>query len=69
MEGDRERCLAAGMDGHLTKPLKLHVLSDVVERWSSPERGRETLAHLLRLYAGHDLAHLRQIERIRSVVG
>ncbi|NOT30170.1 MAG: response regulator [Planctomycetes bacterium] len=45
MEGDRERCLAAGMDGHLTKPLKLHTLSDVVERWSSPERGRETLEH------------------------
>ena len=43
MEGDRERCLAAGMDGHLTKPLKLHALSDVLERWSSPERGGEIL--------------------------
>jgi tRNA-binding protein len=26
------------------------------------ERGRETIAHLIRLYAGHDLNHLRQIE-------
>ncbi len=26
------------------------------------ERGRETIAHLVRLYAGHDLNHLRQIE-------
>lgn len=25
------------------------------------ERGRETIAHLIRLYAGHDLNHLRQI--------
>jgi DinB superfamily len=31
------------------------------------ERGRETIAHLLRLYAGHDLNHLAQIEqRLRS---
>ncbi len=26
------------------------------------ERGRETVAHLIRLYAGHDLNHLGQIE-------
>jgi uncharacterized damage-inducible protein DinB len=32
------------------------------------ERGEETLAHLIRLYAGHDLLHVRQIDRIRSVV-
>jgi hypothetical protein len=28
------------------------------------ERGRETIAHLLRLYAGHDRNHLTQIERL-----
>jgi uncharacterized damage-inducible protein DinB len=32
------------------------------------ERGEETLAHIIRLYAGHDLLHLRQIERIRGVI-
>jgi uncharacterized damage-inducible protein DinB len=26
------------------------------------ERGKETIAHLMRLYAGHDLNHLSQIE-------
>jgi hypothetical protein len=26
------------------------------------ERGKETVAHLIRLYAGHDLNHLKQIE-------
>jgi uncharacterized damage-inducible protein DinB len=30
------------------------------------ERGEETLAHIIRLYAGHDLLHLQQIARIRS---
>jgi hypothetical protein len=28
------------------------------------ERGRETVSHLIRLYAGHDLNHLGQIERL-----
>jgi hypothetical protein len=32
------------------------------------ERGEESLDHLYRLYAGHDLLHLRQIDRIASVV-
>ena len=32
------------------------------------ERGEESLAHMLKLYAGHDLLHLRQIERIKAVV-
>lgn len=28
------------------------------------ERGRETVQHMVALYAGHDLVHLRQIDRI-----
>jgi hypothetical protein len=32
------------------------------------ERGEESLRDLLKLYAGHDLVHLRQIERIRRAV-
>ena len=32
------------------------------------ERGEESVEHLRRLFAGHDLLHLRQIERIRAAV-
>ncbi len=32
------------------------------------ERGEESVAHMMRLYAGHDLAHRRQLARIRTVV-
>ena len=32
------------------------------------ERGEESVAHMIRLYAGHDLLHLRQLARIRAAV-
>ena len=31
MEGDRERCLAAGMDGYISKPIKAEDLIDAIE--------------------------------------
>jgi signal transduction histidine kinase/DNA-binding response OmpR family regulator len=34
MEGDRQRCLAAGMDDYLTKPLRRGELEAAVERWT-----------------------------------
>lgn len=33
------------------------------------ERGEETVERMIRLYAGHDLLHLRQIDRIRAAIG
>ena len=32
------------------------------------ERGEESIEYLIRLYAGHDLLHLRQLDRIRAAV-
>src|SRR5258708_7161720 len=32
------------------------------------ERGEESVEHMIRLYAGHDLLHLRQLARIRHAV-
>ena len=33
------------------------------------ERGEETLEHMRKMYAGHDLAHLAQLRRVRAAVG
>jgi len=33
------------------------------------ERGEESLAHQLKLYAGHDILHLNQLERIHKAIG
>ncbi|MGO9274210.1 MAG: response regulator [Terriglobia bacterium] len=37
MQGDRERCLAAGMDGYVSKPIKLQELIGVIENCSPRE--------------------------------
>ncbi|WP_200329921.1 EAL domain-containing protein [Thiocystis violacea] len=39
MAGDRERCLASGMDDYLTKPISLALLREALARWSASARG------------------------------
>jgi PAS domain S-box-containing protein len=43
LEGDRERCLAAGMDDYLTKPLKRERLRTALEQWLPAAQREPTL--------------------------
>jgi len=36
MKGDRERCLAAGMDGYLSKPIDRQQLDEVLSAYAKP---------------------------------
>jgi CheY-like chemotaxis protein/HPt (histidine-containing phosphotransfer) domain-containing protein len=33
MEGDRETCIAAGMDDYITKPVQIEAIAEVLDRW------------------------------------
>jgi two-component system, sensor histidine kinase and response regulator len=44
MDGDRERCLAAGMDGYLSKPYTREELIGELRRWIQPSGGTAAAA-------------------------
>ncbi|MFL5516966.1 MAG: response regulator [Gemmatimonadales bacterium] len=62
MQGERERCLAAGMDDYVTKPIDRGRLHEVLEQWlgtGAPEpRSDDSPANGV---VGFDLAHLQSI--------
>jgi len=41
MQGDKEKCLAAGMNDYLTKPISQQQLADALGRWLPVEQSEE----------------------------
>lgn len=46
MQGDREHCLAAGMDDYLAKPIQMETLRAVLHRWAAPPPAQDTVSNL-----------------------
>jgi len=38
MDGDRQRCLDAGMNGYIVKPVNEESINAIIESWLSPTR-------------------------------
>jgi PAS domain S-box-containing protein len=71
LEGDREKCLAAGMDDYISKPVKLEDLKVVLERWTadairereSVDAGSRAPASIEDVMDSTMLANLRAIQK------
>jgi two-component system sensor histidine kinase/response regulator len=42
MKGDRERCLAVGMDGYLSKPIHTKELDEILEKFTSIKKEQDS---------------------------
>jgi CheY-like chemotaxis protein len=45
MKSDRERCLEAGMDGYLAKPIRAHELDEILEKYSA-RKTQDSVVHV-----------------------
>jgi CheY-like chemotaxis protein len=44
LAGDRDRCISAGMDDYLAKPVRREALDDILTRWAATARGSQPAA-------------------------
>jgi signal transduction histidine kinase/CheY-like chemotaxis protein len=73
LKGEAERCLAAGMDHYLTKPLTLDRLREAVMRWATVPGSRSTIAIdrsvVSQMFDGNPAAIERVLDRFRDAGG
>jgi HPt (histidine-containing phosphotransfer) domain-containing protein len=73
LQGDRERCIAAGMDDYLAKPFHREALSAVLARWlpgcSTINPGSEAKAMALAGAPGIPVIDMAALEAIRTLGG
>ncbi len=79
-DGERDRCLAAGMDDHLGKPFSLKELSEVIKRWAGSGNAGDDVPGDARTWVSagnacecgdppHSCLDQAALENIRSIFG
>jgi CheY-like chemotaxis protein len=38
MQGDREKCLSAGMDDYIAKPIRREAITEMLQKWAPKSR-------------------------------
>jgi signal transduction histidine kinase/DNA-binding response OmpR family regulator len=69
LQGDRERCLAAGMDDYIAKPMGLDDLSNALSKWihvETPKAPRFSRAGLLARVGGDESLAEQVLEEFRT---
>lgn len=60
MQGDQEKCLRAGMDDYISKPIKMEILSAILSKWSS-NHFEDILKNMQELQGDGDVGFLKEL--------